>query len=138
MVQIATSGTPGDKSYLAVVQDLPVEAMIAIATDPDRRARSSILDRREIPEAVIAAALTRYPLDAPDFSAHWSAPPLLMESAPLAHLLDDMLQGYFDQTASPPECQEVVWRLRDEAMGVGNEVLTLGQASWIASQQTQR
>lgn len=135
MIEMASSGSPGDKSDLAIVPHLPVEAMILIATDPERFVRFSILSRREIPEAVIVAALTRFPLEATDFSSHWSAPPLLMESAPLAHIIDDALQGYFDHVGTTLEHQQAIAGLRHEAMKAGNEELTLGQARWIASQR---
>ncbi|MFT3877614.1 MAG: hypothetical protein QM708_14525 [Propioniciclava sp.] len=137
MIHLAATGTPGDKSDLAVVPGLPIEAMIAIATDPEPFARSAIFTRRDLPEEVFAAALAKYPLDAPAFSAHWSAPGLLMESAPLGLLLEGMIQGYFDQNSTPAECQEIVWSLRSEVMRARDTALTLGQAIWIAGHQTQ-
>jgi len=133
-LHVALSGTPSDMTYLANVPDLPTEAMMAIATNPDPQARCSILALRKIPEAVIAAALARYPLDAPGFSAHWSAPGLLMESAPLGHLLESMLYGYFEEAGTATAHQDVIWRLWHEVMRVRDETLTLGQALWIASQ----
>jgi hypothetical protein len=132
LVRLARFGTFDERVTAMYRDDMPVEGLIAIATDPDPGVRIQIMTKRPVPREVFVKAAAAYPEDCVHLSTHFDAPAGLKQSALLVETQE--VWTFCDELGITDPVRSRLTGLWESGVR-GKSRMTLGQALFVAQCQ---